>query len=224
MIKSDVKIIPASLARTEEESKFQLERIVPLSSTVHLDYTDGNFVEGKTIDWQILYDLPEFYHDVEFELHLMTKNPLELAQEASLRGFTKVIVPIEEISSEDVTIVENISNDCEIYLSLNPSTSTELLEPFLPYISGVLLMGVEPGRQGQEFNPNILGKVAKLKDGKFEGKIEVDGGVNLATIDQIIKHSVDELVVGSALIKAESPREVYEKLIAKVGKDASKPI
>lgn len=209
------KIIPASLALTEEELKVQLERISPLSNEIHIDYADGQFVKNTTVDWQILFDLPEFYHDQEFELHLMAKEPLVLAQEAVLRGFVKVIVPVEEIQADEVTILENLSNNCPIYLAVNPETLVADCKPFLPYIGGVMLMGVKPGYQGQNFNNKILTKIADLKSFGFGGKIEIDGGINLKTIDNVLKYPVNELVVGSALIDSVSPKETFEQLQTK---------
>jgi pentose-5-phosphate-3-epimerase len=219
-----IDIIPASLASTEEELKLQLEKITPLSSRIHIDYADGEFVDNQTVDWQFLFDLPNLYLKNNFEIHLMAKDPLLLAQEAINSGFSRVIIPIEEINNGEIPIISQLVKKGELFVSINPETAIQEGAYLMSLVEGISIMTVRPGQQGQAFKVEALEKVSQLRQLNYQGLIEVDGSVNLETIDKILEYEVNSLVVGSAIINSVSPKEVFEQLQAKTRGRSGKSI
>ena len=101
-------------------------------------------------------------------------------------------------------------------ISIKPNTDIDKIKKFLPSVYMVLIMTVEPGKGGQKLIPECLDKVRKLKDYIVENNldtyIEVDGGVNKETIDEVKKAKVDIAVAGSAIINAEDYKEAINEL------------
>jgi len=92
-------------------------------------------------------------------------------------------------------------------LSIKPNTDVKEILEFLPYLSLVLVMSVEPGEGGQEFIPSALDKIKELREyidrNNLEVQIEVDGGINNVTSKLIKELGADIAVVGSYLVKSE---------------------
>ncbi|MBI3335062.1 MAG: ribulose-phosphate 3-epimerase, partial [Candidatus Portnoybacteria bacterium] len=100
----------------------------------------------------------------------------------------------------------------EAGIALNPKTSQEKIYAFLKGIDSVLIMSVEPGFSGQVFMPEVLSKIKALRDKKFGGIIEVDGGMNEETIALVREAGADSLVVTKAIFDEPEPREALRQL------------
>ena len=101
-------------------------------------------------------------------------------------------------------------------ISLRPKTNVEDLKPFLDKVELVLVMSVEPGFGGQEFDSCAIEKIKWLKNEKtknnYNYEIEVDGGINNTNIGKVVKSGADMIVVGSYLFKAKNIEENYDNL------------
>jgi rpe: ribulose-phosphate 3-epimerase len=101
-------------------------------------------------------------------------------------------------------------------MSLKPATPIEEIYQFLPYIHLVLIMTVEPGLGGQTLIPETIEKVKKLRkyidEKELEVDIQADGGINLQNIELLKEAGIDNVVIGSALIKAEDKNDMINKL------------
>ena len=68
----------------------------------------------------------------------------------------------------------------------------------------VLLMTVNPGFGNQKYIPYCTGKVKELRtmieERGLQTDIEVDGGINAATIDAVLEAGANILVAGSAVL------------------------
>ena len=95
------------------------------------------------------------------------------------------------------------SHGCKPGVVLNPATPVETLTEVLDLVHHVLVMSVNPGFGGQKFIPNSLNKIAALArmraERKLDFRIEVDGGVDLETISDIVKAGAELLVAGNAI-------------------------
>jgi pentose-5-phosphate-3-epimerase len=74
-------------------------------------------------------------------------------------------------------------------------------------------MGVTPGKQGNPFKAEVLTKVDQIKQQYPEAIIEIDGGVSTQTIRSVVSSGLNRLVVGSALLNSENPKNEYQKLM-----------
>jgi len=96
-------------------------------------------------------------------------------------------------------------------LALNPDTPTQEIEPYLDYVDYVVLMTVQPGFGGQSFREPVLDKIGPIRE-KFDGPIEVDGGVGPKTIQTARRAGVDWFVAGSAVFGQKSAGEAVNEL------------
>jgi ribulose-phosphate 3-epimerase len=100
---------------------------------------------------------------------------------------------------------------------LNPATPVEMLTEVLDLVHHVLVMSVNPGFGGQKFIPNSLNKMAALArmraDRKLKFRIEVDGGVDLETVGDVVKAGAELLVAGNAVFGRGDIRDNAAKLL-----------
>lgn len=92
-------------------------------------------------------------------------------------------------------------------VAINPATSLQCLEYIYPLLNRVLIMSVEPGFGGQAFVPFALEKIKQLnkikEDGNYDFTIQVDGGINIDNIEDVIKCGARDIVIGSSLFKQD---------------------
>lgn len=140
----------------------------------------------------------------------------ENIQEENSNEFKKIIEQKLRSEEEIFQTIDYIKeNDIKVSLAINPETDIENVYKFLPYIHGVLVMSVHPGKGGQEFIENTVQNVKKLKNEiekrDLETEIEVDGGINLDTIKEI-KEFTDIAVVGKYLVDAKDYKYTVNSL------------
>ena len=106
-------------------------------------------------------------------------------------------------------------------LSLQPDTPVERLQPFLGDLDLVLVMSVFAGFGGQRFLPEVLPKVAALRQMGFRGEVAMDGGIGLPTIAQAARAGVNVFVAGTAVFGATDRRarllELRQAAVAAAG-------
>ena len=99
---------------------------------------------------------------------------------------------------------------------LNPATPLETIEEVLEFVDFVLIMSVNPGFGGQKFIPYTLDKVRRLAARKRERglkfAIEIDGGVTLMNVGEMVKAGVDWIVAGSAIFGAGNPAGTFVEM------------
>ena len=121
-----------------------------------------------------------------------------------------------EITGDKELIINTIkSYKKQVGLVLNPYTPVEDIKDFLSYLDIILILGVEPGWSGQEFNEIIISKVNKLAEWKRHNKsynyqIDVDGGINLRTA--LLVKDADILTSASFILNSPEPNEMIKKL------------
>ena len=101
-------------------------------------------------------------------------------------------------------------------ISIKPNTSLDKILKFLPMLNMVLIMTVEPGKGGQKLIPECLEKAKELKEyieeNDLDTYVEIDGGVNKETIEDVRKSNIDIAVAGSAIINAKDYKEAIKEL------------
>ncbi len=99
-------------------------------------------------------------------------------------------------------------------VALNPATPVETLSCILPYVDMVLVMSVNPGFGGQQFIPYTLDKIRALRrmidEQGLSCRIEIDGGVKLSNVREILDAGADTIVVGSGVFSGDAEKNAAE--------------
>ena len=171
-------------------------------SVLHVDVMDGHFVPNLTLGPPVVRSLRKVVQ-VPMDCHLMIENPDLFIPEFVEAGADWISVHQEATVHLDRTLHLISSHGCKPGVVINPSTPVETLTEVLDLVHHVLVMSVNPGFGGQKFIPNSLNKIAALArmraERKLEFRIEVDGGVDLTTVADVVKAGAELLVAGSAV-------------------------
>lgn len=200
-----VEIIPALLATDKESFLNDLNRIENFADFIHIDISDGIFTTNKLwADPEILKTILK----INCEIHLMVTDPvLEAKKWKNVPQAKRIIIHYESGNPND-TLPAILSLEREVTIALNPETSVDVLEPCLPLISGVMFMGVHPGKQGQTFIPETVARISEFKKKRTWHRVSADGGIDSTNINSLISAGVDAVCVGSAIFRNEkSPKE-----------------
>ena len=170
--------------------------------SIHLDVMDGHFVDNLTIGPAVVQAVRPFA-SVPCHAHLMVTQPMRHARAFADAGSDLIVVHVEA-DDDPAEVIEAIHGFGRgAGLALNPETPAEAVLPYLETIELLLVMTVHPGRGGQAFLPEVLPKMAQLRD-EIERRglvlpIGVDGGVNLETVGPAHAAGGEVLVAGWAL-------------------------
>ncbi|MCJ7856797.1 ribulose-phosphate 3-epimerase [Lachnospiraceae bacterium NSJ-143] len=184
---------------------------------IHLDIMDGHFVPNITFGAPVLKSLRPVT-DLVFDVHLMIENP-----ERYLLDFAKAGADILNVHVEACTdlgkIVDMIhSLGCKAGVTVKPDTPIEAVASVLDRVEMVLVMTVYPGFSGQKFIPEALDKIPALVKARRERKlnfdIQIDGGVSLLNLRQVLEAGADSIVAGSAVFGAENPKKAAEEFMS----------
>jgi ribulose-phosphate 3-epimerase len=92
---------------------------------------------------------------------------------------------------------------------INPATPLDTLDEVLAIVDYVLVMSVNPGFGGQKFIPYTLDKVRRLaarkRDRGLTFPIEIDGGITLENVGEIVKAGAEWVVAGSSIFATGDP-------------------
>lgn len=186
----------------------------------HIDVMDGKFVKNNTSEIMKDYALTlKHISQIPLDVHLMVED-LEYYINEYLDLEPDYITFHYEVNKSKENILNTINliqkNGVRAGLSIKPNTDVKEILEFLPYISLVLVMSVEPGYGGQEFIENSLNKIKELRkyidENNLNVELEVDGGINNFTSKQVKEAGADIAVVGSYLINSED----YSKTVKEI--------
>ena len=198
-----IELAPSILSANFAQLGSDAQQAIEGGGTVlHLDVMDGHFVPNLTIGPPVVRSLRKLLK-VPFDCHLMIENPDLFIQEFAEAGANWISVHQEACVHLDRTLHLIASHGCKPGVVLNPATPVETLTEVLDLVHHVLVMSVNPGFGGQKFIPNSLNKIAALArmraERKLDFRIEVDGGVDLETVTDIVKAGAELLVAGNAV-------------------------
>lgn len=203
-----IQVIPAILEKTEADIRERIQQLSGVTDVVQLDVMDGQFVPNTTfLDARCLADLP-----VQLELHLMIERPIFHLDSWALPNVFRMIVHYEALDNVQHTISYIRGLGKQVGLAINPSTSSFDVRDYIDDVDMLLVMGVEPGFSGQQFQRDVLEKIKELKKMRSDLFIEVDGGVNEYTREKIVAAGADAVAAASFLWNAENVQEAYTRL------------
>ena len=170
--------------------------------SIHLDVMDGHFVEALTIG-PVVVQAVRPAASVPFHTHLMVSQPMRQARAFADAGSDLIVAHVEADDDPGAVVAEIHRLGRGAGLAINPETPAAAVLPYLEVIDLLLVMTVHPGRGGQAFIPEVLPKMAELRDEiarrGLSLPIGVDGGVNLETIGAAHAAGGEVLVAGWAL-------------------------
>jgi len=171
---------------------------------VHIDIMDGHYVPNISIGLGQVASLRNLTQ-AEFDVHLMVTNPDEFIEDLVEAGANSITIHSEVATHLYKSIYYLKSFGIKAGVALNPATPISCLEHVYSLLDRVLVMSVEPGFGGQGFIPFTVEKIKQLNDVKTKNKynftIQVDGGINLDNIEDVIKAGARDIVIGSSLFK-----------------------
>lgn len=203
-------VIPAILAKTKREFVNKIKIVMRHTDIVQIDVMDGVFVPNTT--WADADVISRLKFPINFEVHLMVKEPEAVIGEWIDAGAKRIIFHIEATkkSEECIKLIKMYKR--EVGIAINPKTALRRIKKYLPKLDYVLVMGVDPGFSGQKFQPSALKKIKKLKKLAPNVKVGVDGGVNLKNAGTIKKAGADFLCAASVIFKSKNITRSIEML------------
>lgn len=199
MIKLSPSILSADFSNLSDEiNKIEIGG----ADYIHIDVMDGHFVPNITIGPPVIKSLRKI-SNITFDVHLMIENPDLYIDDFYNAGADIITVHYEACRHLHRTIQKIKSLGLKAGVALNPATPISVLSDIIYDIDMVLIMSVNPGFGGQSLISNVKYKFSELKEmiskKDLNIDIEIDGGVNLDNIDEIIQWGANVIVVGSAI-------------------------
>jgi ribulose-phosphate 3-epimerase len=198
-----IELAPSILASDFAHLADQVEQATAGgASVIHVDVMDGHFVPNLTIGPPVVKSLRKATR-LPLDCHLMIENPDQFIGDFAEAGADWISVHQEVCRHLNRTLHLIKSHDCRAGVVINPATPVDTLSEVFDIVDYVLVMSVNPGFGGQKFIPETLGKTRKLADIRshrgYAYRIEIDGGVALDTVTEIVQAGAEILVAGNAV-------------------------
>jgi len=206
-------ILSADFARLAEQIR---EAAEGGGTVIHVDIMDGHFVPNITIGPPVVRSIRRTTR-LPLDCHLMIENPDQYIPEFAGAGADWISVHQEACVHLDRTLHLIKSRDCLAGVVINPATPVETLSEVLDVADYILVMSVNPGFGGQKFIPGAVHKIRRLADLRAERglsyRIEVDGGIGLETVGDVVRAGAEILVAGNAVFGEGDPKSNAQKLL-----------
>jgi ribulose-phosphate 3-epimerase len=212
MIEIAPSILSADFAKLGEEVR-AAER--GGAGLIHCDVMDGHFVPNITIGPLVVRAL-RGVTNLPLDCHLMITDPDRYIADFARAGASMISVQVEAVAHLHRTVTAIRDLGCRAGAVLNPSTPISSLEEILAFLDYVLIMSVNPGFGGQSFIQSSLDKISRLR-GMIDArglnvKIEVDGGIGLQNISDVVRAGAEWIVAGSAVFGGGQAEEATRAL------------
>jgi ribulose-phosphate 3-epimerase len=203
LIEHSIQLAPSILAADFAHLADAVERATEGgASVIHVDVMDGHFVPNLTIGPPVVKSLRRATR-LPLDCHLMIDNPDQYIVDFAEAGADWISVHQEVGLHLNRTLTHIKEHGCRAGVVINPATPVETLSEVLDMVDYVLVMSVNPGFGGQKFIPGTLHKMRKLAEIRaargYAFRIEVDGGVGMDTVGDVVRAGAEILVAGNAV-------------------------
>jgi len=206
-------ILSADFAHLAEEVRAASEGG---GTVIHVDVMDGHFVPNLTVGPPLVKSLRKAT-DLPLDCHLMIENPDQFIPEFVDAGADWISVHQEACRHLNRTLHLIRNHDAQAGVVINPATPVDTLSEVLEIVDYVLVMSVNPGFGGQKFIPETVRKIRRLADMRLQRglnyRIEVDGGIALDTVAEVVRAGAEILVAGNAVFGQGDPKTNAQKLL-----------
>ena len=180
------------------------------AKVIHVDIMDGHFVPNLTIGPPVVKSLRQATK-LPLDCHLMIENPDDFIPVFAEAGADWISVHQEVCRHLDRTLHHIKEHGCRAGVVINPATPVVTLAEVLDVVDYVLVMSVNPGFGAQAFIPTTLHKMRRLAEIRSQRglnyRIEVDGGVALDTVADVVRAGAEILVAGNAVFGNGDPKK-----------------
>ena len=206
-----IQIVPAILTDDPNALENMVRQAETFTDYVQIDIMDGRFVPSKSITCQQLSTVPI---KPNWEAHLMVLDPESYLPGFYQAGAQKIIFHYEATASPGKVIAQARELGLKVGLAVNPDTPASAFISLTGDVDSVLFLAVNPGFYGSKFIPEVMDKVAELRQSCPELETGIDGGIKETNIRQVAQSGVDVIYVGSAIFLQQQPGESYRHLLA----------
>ena len=197
ILAADFKVLGQEMKKTEENG----------AAYIHFDVMDGMFVPSISFGMPVLasiHDATEQFMDA----HLMVQEPIRYVEAFQKAGADYVTVHLEACEDVKTTLDKIHACGMKAGLAVNPETDVKELVPYLEDVEMILIMSVHPGFGGQKFIPESLDKIrevrAMLNEKNLETDIQVDGGIYVENVREVLDAGAYVIVAGSAVFRGDA--------------------
>ena len=197
ILAADFKVLGQEMKKTEENG----------AAYIHFDVMDGMFVPSISFGMPVLasiHDATEQFMDA----HLMVQEPIRHVEAFQKAGADYVTVHLEACEDVKTTLDKIHACGMKAGLAVNPETDVKELVPYLEDVEMILIMSVHPGFGGQKFIPESLDKIrevrAMLNEKNLETDIQVDGGIYVENVREVLDAGANVIVAGSAVFRGDA--------------------
>jgi ribulose-phosphate 3-epimerase len=174
----------------------------------HIDVMDGHFVPNISYGMPVIQAIKK-HATKPLDVHLMIEKPERYIETFAEIGADIITVHYESTVHLHRTLRQIKAAGCKAGVVLNLTTPVSVLEDILPECYMVLIMSINPGFGGQQFETITYQKVKKLREminqQQLDTLIEIDGGVTDKNAAQLIEAGANVLVAGSYIFNANDP-------------------
>jgi ribulose-phosphate 3-epimerase len=211
-----IEIAPSILSADFTKLGQQIEIVEQAgASLLHVDVMDGRFVPNITVGLPVVKAISRATQ-LPIDAHLMIVEPGRYAEQFVKAGAQMVSIHIEADPHAHRTLSAIRAAGAQAGIAVNPATPLSALDEALKFADYVLLMSVNPGFGGQEFIPESLDKVRRLRkmidERGLKARIEIDGGIDAENIAEVASAGAEIIVSGSAIFGAPDPAVALREL------------
>ena len=197
ILSADFKELGKEMKKTEEGG----------AKYLHFDVMDGMFVPNISFGIPVLASIQGATGQV-MDVHLMIREPIRYVEDFRKAGADIITIHLEACQDVHATLRAVREAGLRAGLSICPETDVEKLAPYLREIDMALIMSVHPGFGGQSFLPGTLEKIRRTREMAQEQgldlDIQVDGGISMSNIRQVLDAGANVIVVGSGVFKGDA--------------------
>jgi ribulose-phosphate 3-epimerase len=212
-----VEIEPSLYAADFANLGEQLDVLLRTGARIfHFDVGDGHFVEPITIGPIVLAAVAPIVHGFggAIDCHLMVDNPVKQFPQIARAGGDSVTFHYEATDDVPATIAVAREHGLQVGVAFNPETEPEDVAKVAGDADIVLCMSIHPGYSGQEFMPEALDRVRRLRKALPEGIcIQVDGGIDNDNVRSVYDAGASLMVAGNAIFAREDLPRSYRRLV-----------
>ena len=185
---------------------------------IHIDVMDGHFVPNITIGPFVVKALRGLTK-LPLDVHLMIENPESFIEDFAKAGSDIITVHQEATIHLSRTIQLIHDFGLKAGVSINPSTPVNTLDEIISEVELLLVMSVNPGYGGQTYIPSCTKKIKKLRgmidESASLAELEVDGGINVDTVSEVVAAGANAVVAGSAVFNKSNTVTENVRLLRK---------
>jgi ribulose-phosphate 3-epimerase len=182
---------------------------------LHFDVMDGHFVPNLTFGPGLCGAVRKLTR-LPLDVHLMVTNADALLEPFTEAGANRISVHVEAVAHLHRSLTRIRALGAQAGVALNPATPVSALDEVWPFVDFVLIMSVNPGFGGQQFIPETLDKVARIRSARDRQprtvELAVDGGVEVENAHALRARGVDILVSGTAVFRSADRRRAVALL------------